>query len=462
MTILAIDLGTSAVKFLRADANLSVTAVDRIPASGLDVDHWLAVLHRTIAEHGDGDRIETLVITGQMHGLLTREAGASGDPIPWTDQRAAAFAADLNAELGPEIATIGGPLASGFLATSLAWILHHDPNRWRRIRQVMLPKDALIHALTGRHVTDPTDAAGSGLLDIASRRWYRPLLDRIGIPDAWLPEIVPSGSDVGPLCPDIARRLGLPVGTRVVIAGGDAPVGAFGAGITNPGDGLILLSSGAQLILPAPAFVPDTSGRWYTWPSAGGTAPVLRMGTLLNAGIAVDWAARLGNTPSPGEPTSLIVLPQLTGERTPLRDPDRRGTVLGLTPDTTAGDIFRATLEGVAFGLRHALEVMCETLPRPGELRVGGGGASIPGWPAIIANVLALPVRTIDSQEVTAFGAAALAAGMAAPVSISPPITPDPHLCRQYEIRYRLYHDALDVTAPLSGRLAGLSTPERP
>ncbi|HWV36747.1 MAG TPA: FGGY family carbohydrate kinase [Thermomicrobiales bacterium] len=457
MTILALDLGTSAIKLVRTDHRLSIRSVDRIPAEGLHIDAWLNALRRNIADRGDGADINALAITGQMHGLMTLEDDGFGKGIPWTDQRGASIARSLNDSLGTEtVARLGGPLASGFLGVSLAWIKANDPGRWSRIQHVTLPKDALVYALTGRHVTDPTDAVGTGLFDVDSGTWSEALVNRIGIPPDWLPEIVPSGTDLGLIAAKMATQLGLGRNTRVILAGGDAPVGAFGAGLARDGEALLLLSSGAQVILPSTRFSPDREGRWYTWPAVDGG--YLRVGTLLNAGNAISWMSEvLDDTDSwDGGPTSLIALPHLIGERTPIQDADLRGVLLGLTHDTTSAQINMAMREGVAYAIRHALEVMCEGASPPMSIRIGGGGANIPGWQQVITDVLGIPTHRIVSPELTALGAAALAAGITPDPGLDRPCECDPDRTAPYAARYAIYREALDATRTISQRLVAL------
>lgn len=459
MTTLAIDLGTSAVKLLRADATLRILSADRVPQATIDVDAWIDCLRQNIQAHGDGGAIERIAITGQMHGLVTLEDDGYGQGIPWTDQRGTDVLPDLLGNLDPaHITRIGGSLASGFQAVSLAWMRVYEPGRWTRIRQVMSPKDALIHALTGAHVTDPSDAAGTGMLDIKSRDWSDEMLDAIGIPHAWLPRIVPSGSEIGTIRPQLAPSLGLRRGTPVIIAGGDAAVGAAGAGVTRAGDALVLLSSGAQVLLPSPEYDPDPAGRWYTWPAAvpggAGFAPYLRAGTLLNAGSTVSWLRdilydREGIAP---EPTRLIALPHLIGARD---EPLARGAILGLRPGTTGAEIRRAMLEGVAFGLRRVLEMMTGG-DMPARVLLGGGGAAIEAWPGIIANVLGIPVARIATTELSARGAAALASGTPSMPDIDREIVPDARVTRRYHAQFAMYGEALEAARTLDRGLAAL------
>ncbi len=461
MTILAIDAGTTALKIMRVDSDLRMDSTDRIPISGLEIHAWLAAIRENLKTRKDSEQIDKISVTGQMHGLITLEDRGYGEGIPWTDQRGASMLPSLNDALGPDAASrIGGPLASGFQAVSLAWIRTHDPEHWRRIRGVMLPKDALVHALTGRHVTDPSDAASTGMLDVATSTWTWDVVDAVGIPRDWLPEVVPSGTEIGQVTPKVAEGLGLKPDVPVIVAAGDAPVGAFGGGVTKPGQALIMLSTGAQIILPTGTYRPDPAGRWYTWPSAisgnGQESPFLQVGTLLNAGIATTWLRDIlsySDDIAP-EPTRLIVLPHLIGERTPHRDPLARGAILGITPQTSPGELSRAVLEGISYALRHALGEMCTENHMPELIRLGGGGAQSDTWQGIIANVLGIPTERIATADLSAFGAAAIATGKTAPAGVNHRVTPEPGLADRYQERYEIYRAAVQAVTPVSHRLA--------
>lgn len=464
MRILAIDLGTSAVKLMRLDEHARVLAVDRASQETLSVDGWITALERNLGDHGDQHEIGGIAITGQMHGLMARhENGAWGAVIPWYDGRSAELIPSIREAIGPDAVTLtGGPIAPGFLGASLVWIREHEPERWMRIRSVHLPKDALVHELTGEHVTDPSDAVGTGLYAPATGDWSWSIVDALGIPREWLPRIMPSGSIAGGLRPEYAARLSLPRGLPIIVAGGDAPVGAFGAGVTHETEALVMLSTGAQVIRPACAWTPDPAGRWYTWPSVapltGDVAPYLRVGTLMNAGNLTQWIETVLAAGSIGEhPSGLVALPHLIGTRT---RPDLRGAIVGLDEGTTAGDIRRALLEGVAFSVRAMMEqVTGDALP-PSRIRLGGGLARRPGVRQLFADVLCARIEGVTHAEVTAYGAGLLGlhnlTGQLPEATMTDGEITLPDAIGGYDEAYRLYQDLDRALDPFAGRLAAL------
>jgi xylulokinase len=416
-----------------------------------------------------------------MHGLVPEYDDGVGESIPWTDQRGAVMLPELHDLFGRELPSrIGGQLASGFQAVSLAWMKRHRPNQWARLQRISLPKDAIIHHLTGRHVTDPSDAVGTGMYDPLAGDWAWDVVDAIGVSHAWLPEVVPSGSVVGPVTEQAARTFGIRSGTPVIIAGGDAAAGAIGANITRSGQALVLLSTGAQIIQPLHDWSPDPQGRWYTWPSAlppgCGLARFLRVGTLLNAGLALEWLRKALDDPqgnlfdlSPGEPTGILLLPHLIGERTPLTDPQARAAMLGLSDSHTRKDIARSMLEGIAFALRHALETMKGDEKSPATIRLGGGGASNATWQQIITDVLGIPTERIGTPDLSTYGAALLGARALGWVDFdewsqgraaSTVVTPDSKRRDHYNDLYDIYRDAVRAVSPISRRLVAWREPQ--
>lgn len=470
MRILAIDLGTSAVKLMRVDERATILSVDRAPAEDLSVERWIETLEVNLARHGDQREIGGIVVTGQMHGLMTREDDRWGEGIPWHDGRSASIIPTLRDALGPDaITTCGGPLAAGFQAASLAWLREHDRDRWKRITSIHLPKDALIQALTGDRVTDSSDAAGTGMYAPAAGDWAWDVVDALRIPRDWLPRLMPAGSIAGGLRPEQALRLGLPRGLPIMLGGGDAPAGAYGAGVRHDSEALVMLSTGAQVILPARTWAPDPRGRWYTWPSVApegsDDAPYLRTGTLMNAGNVTRWAESvLAEGAIDDGPGPIVALPHLIGTR---ERPDLRGAVFGLDEGTSAGDIRRALLEGVAFSIRAKVDAMTGAGAPPARIRLGGGLAHRPHVRQLFADALGVPIETVSQPETTAYGAALLALSTLtgqvpeAPSASAETSVPNAGTRDAYTELYALWRDLDDAMSPLATRLAAIRTSSR-
>lgn len=363
-------------------------------------------------------RIEAIAVTGQMHGtaLLGENGDALAPAIIWSDQRGAADAAALNAEdNGRLIAIAGSPAASGFQAATMRWLRRAEPRLWAATKRVALPKDALISWLCGELVTDPSDAAGTWLLDSARQRWSMDLCAAAGVESGQLPAIRRPGTIAGELRSEVAAECGLPAAIPVVIGGGDAPCAALGAGIVDPSEALIMLSTGAQVLQPATSYDPPADGL-HQWPAAlPGTGHWNRMGATLNAGVAIDWVKRLLGADdierlAAAEPGSQppLFLPYLTGERDPVIGADARAAFLGLTAAHGPADLAHAVLEGIAFSLVPVFDRVCGTATGPARVSIAGGGARLPSLVRLIATALNMPLTTAPNADLTALGAAML------------------------------------------------------
>ncbi|MBA2754385.1 MAG: xylulokinase [Chloroflexia bacterium] len=439
-----IDLGTSAVKVLVVDGGGSVVGrgeagypVDR-PRPGWaeqDPETWWAAAGdacRAAITGLDPRRVAGIGVTGQMHGTVL--LGADDRPVRpaiiWMDQRSTAQVAEITGGVGRDrlIALAGSPLATGFQAATVAWCRRHEPELWAKVRRVALPKDALRHRMTGEWLTDASDASGTLLLDVRERDWSSLLLAAAGIDRAYLPPVGPSTASAGTLRSDAASHLGLPAGTPVVVGAGDAPAAALGAGVIGPETLFLTISTGSQVLVPAPSPGIDAAGRLHTFCAAPGPDEAVGwyvMGASLAAGLALHWLRdRVFSLEGPealdrmtawaaevpAGANGLLFVPYLLGERTPHMDPDARGTLLGLTAAHERGDLVRAVMEGVIFATRDAALALAETGAAPERIVVAGGGSRSPLWLQMIADVHGRPVTPLATVDQSAVGAALLAA----------------------------------------------------
>jgi len=494
--VLAIDLGTSAVKTLIADSRGHIVGRGRAsyptqhPSPGFDeqdIDDWLeAAIVATSAARRFDPQIEILAITvtGQMHGtvLFGEDDHSLGRAVIWSDRRGANDLDDLVQVLPSDLASrIGGPLATGYQISTLHWIRRHQQRVWSKIRCVLLPKDALVFLLTGIAATDPSDAVSTGLVDARTGQWDHTILQDVGVNPNWLPPIFPSGTPIVPLTSEAAEALGLSPGIPVIVAGGDAPVAAVGSGATSGQTALIVLGTGAQILRPASSYAPDPVGRWHTWPAAipgSGTPAWNRVGAVVNAGRAVSWLHDLiGGKHTVGElvetavdeppgADGLLFLPYLTGERSPILDPHARGAFLGLSDRHGPAQMMRAVLEGVVLGIADAMDRLSVDEAPPDVIHLGGGGSSSPLWRQIVADVIGAPVQTSDLSDTSAFGAARIAAHTLGWIALpndrdwlpqrTSLVTPDRHRSANYREMLPIYRQVAEAVLPLSRKLQNL------
>lgn len=439
---LGLDVGTSGAKAVALDETGGVVAEAsrgyalRTPRPGWTeqdpADWWAgaAAALREVAARVAGERrgLLALGLSGQMHGLVALdEAGAVLRPaLLWNDQRTGAAVARIHetVDRAEMIRRTGNPAVTGFQLAKLVWLREAEPDRYDRVRRVLLPKDWLGLRLTGRAATEWSDASGTNAFDPRARRWAEDVLRALGLPPAWYPEAGSSDAVVGELRAEAAAATGLPAGLPVVAGAGDNAAAATALGLASdaPELGSLSLGTSGVLFAPAPGAAPDGTGRVHLFCHADGGTHLLAV-TLAAAG-SLRW---LRDTLFPGEPFAALVEraaasppgargvlfhPYLAGERTPHLDPDLRGAWSGLSLATGREDLVRAVLEGVAYSLRDALGAVRACLPAgegPRRLLATGGGAASDAWLRILADVLGLPLGRPVGAPGAAHGAARLA-----------------------------------------------------
>ena len=427
-----------------------------------DPADWIAAARAVIAELRAAQpqamaRLQGIGLSGQMHGAVL--LGADHEPLRpcmlWNDTRASREAAALDTRASREI--IGNIVFPGFTAPKVAWVAAHEPAAFARVAVVVLPKDHLRLWLTGEAVTEMSDAAGTGWLDMGARAWSDALLGASGMRRDQMPALVEGTAVSGTLRADLAADLGLPV-VPVAGGGGDNAAAAAGLGTLREGQGFVSLGTSGVVLAardrfePAPETavhsfchaIPDT---WY------------QMAVILSATGGLSWLARLTGRP-PGDlaalmperasgPGALRFAPYLSGERTPHPDGAIRGALLGLDVAHGAAELTRAVMEGVAFALRDGLDALrAGGRGARGGSRPPAGGARSPFWLDTLACAMGVPIDVPEAGEIgAALGAARLS--VCAATGASPPevMTP-PDIARTLEPRADLaaaYEDAFAV-----------------
>ncbi len=436
--VLGVDVSTTGAKALLIDElgavidvqNTALTLQQPQPLwSEQNPDEWwqgAVTSIRAVTQRHPDKPIAAVGLTGQMHGLtlLDSEGQVLRPAILWNDQRTQAQCDEITTEVGFArlIQLTGNRALTGFTAPKILWVREHEPEVYRRIAHVLLPKDYLRYKLTGQTASELSDSAGTSLLDVANRCWSQEVLDALDIPRAWLPQLYEGTEVTGAITDEAANLTGLPVGTPVVGGGGDQAAGAVGVGAVRPD--VIGLSVGTSGVVFAPLsqYAYEPEGRLHAFCHALPNAWHF-MGVMLSAAGSLQWyhdtltpevsfdALLQEAAHAPAGCEGLRFLPYLTGERTPHPDPLARGGFIGLTARHTRAHLTRAVLEGVAFGLRDCFELIRAVgIPANAVARIGGGGARSLLWRQIIADVIGMPVASVNTTEGAAFGAALLAA----------------------------------------------------
>jgi xylulokinase len=418
-----------------------------------------------------------------MHGaVLLDEQGTVVRPaLIWCDVRTEKQCRDLTSKIGQErlIQLTCNPALANFTLTKLLWVRENEPENWKRVRSVMLPKDYVRFRLTGERATDMADASGTLLLDVAHRRWSREMLQAAEIDERLLPSLHESPDVCGKISGDGAAATGLRVGTPVVAGAGDQAAGATGMGIVAAGTVSATIGTSGVVFAATDRPALDPRGRVHTFCHAiPGRWHV--MGVTQAAGLSLRWFRDTFATNSTGARESydqltaeaakipagsdgLLWTPYLMGERTPHLDSNARGALVGLTASHTRAHVVRAILEGVAFSLRDTLTLFREMNVPVTTIRLGGGGARSPLWRQIQADVYGHAVEIVEAEEGAAYGAAILAgvgagvwpsvdAACAAVVRVASCVNPQPAavatLNASYSAFRRIYPATREIFTP--------------
>lgn len=434
--VIGLDLGTGGVRAIAVDRHGQLIAQSTTsyplltPQPGWteqDPADWVAASLNALAsvsEQLSEYQVIALGLSGQMHGMVPLDAtGRVIRPaILWNDQRTGTAVLEMETVIPRSelIQRTGNPAITGFQLPKLVWLRAAEPQAYAQVQQVLLPKDYLGYVLTGEFATEPSDASGIGCLNLVSRQWDTDILSTLGIDPALFPKVIESTAIVGQLKPEIASRTDLPVGVPVIAGGGDNAAAAIGLGIssTHLNRGSLSIGTSGVIFAPCDRPTPDPDGRVHLFCHVDGGYHLL--GVTLAAGGSLRWyrdtfvsqmsypdLMELAAT-SPLGARGVLFLPHLAGERSPYLDPDTRGAWVNLSLSHTQADMVRAVLEGVAFSLRAALDVMSEIAPVQ-QLLATGGGARSQTWLQILADVLQTELIAPPAAEGAAYGAAILA-----------------------------------------------------
>jgi xylulokinase len=496
--LLGIDVGTGGTRALVIDEQGGIVAsatAEHAPFASPETgwaeqdprDWWRATreaVAQVLRQPGvSADAIKAVGLSGQMHGstLLDSHDQVVRPALLWCDQRTDRQCRQITEAIGAArlIELTLNPALTGFTAPKLLWVREHEPEKWREVRAVLLPKDYVRFRLTGHKATDVADASGTLLFDVGARKWSSTVLDALDLKHSLMPEAFESPMITGSISAEGAEATGLNAGTPVVGGGGDQAAGAVGMGIVRAGavsatigtSGVVFAATDRPVLEPQGrihTFCHAVPGRWHV------------MGVTLGAGLSLRWfrdqfveasrppaASTSSRDPydvmteaaatAPAGSDGVLWAPYLMGERTPHLDPHARAALVGLSGSHTKAHVFRAVLEGVAFSLKDSFSIFEEMKVPVSHVRLGGGGARSPLWRKIQADTYGYPIEIVAAEEGAAYGAALLAGVGAgrwktvdeacdAVVRVVTRIEPDQQdratLARQYE-RYRRLYPAL-------------------
>ncbi len=405
---IGIDLGTSGVKVILLNEQGEVVAAqtEKLTVSRphplwseQDPEQWWQATDRAMKALGDQHSLQdvkALGIAGQMHGatLLDAQQRVLRPAILWNDGRCAQ-------------------------ECTLLWVQRHEPEIFRQIDKVLLPKDYLRLRMTGEFASDMSDAAGTMWLDVAKRDWSDVMLQACDLSRDQMPALYEGSEITGALLPEVAKAWGMAT-VPVVAGGGDNAAGAVGVGMVDANQAMLSLGTSGVYFAVSEGFLSKPESAVHSFCHALPQRWHL-MSVMLSAASCLDWAAKLtglSNVPAliaaaqqadeSAEP--VWFLPYLSGERTPHNNPQAKGVFFGLTHQHGPNELARAVLEGVGYALADGMDVVHACGIKPQSVTLIGGGARSEYWRQMLADISGQQLDYRTGGDVgPALGAARLA-----------------------------------------------------
>ena len=476
MYYIGVDLGTSAVKLLLMESDGTIVNIvsEKYPIafphpgwSEQEPEDWWNAVKKAVPQlisGVDASKVAGISFGGQMHGLvvLDEDDKVIRPAILWNDGRTQKETDYLNNVVGRnKLSEYTANIAfAGFTAPKILWMKENEPDKFARIKRIMLPKDYIAYKLTGVHCTDPSDASGMLLYNVKERKWSEEMCMICGIDESMLATVYESYEKVGTVKPDIASELGL--GDNVIVAAGAGDNAAAAVGTGTVGEGLCNISLGTSgtIFISSHEFRVDSYNALHSFAHADGYYHL--MGCMLSAASCKAWFLEdiLGTNDYSGEQgkitdemmgnNNVFFMPYLMGERSPYNNPDARAAFIGMSMDSTRTDMLQAVMEGICFGIRDSYEVAKALGTGVKRTRICGGGSKGELAKKMMADILNIDVDVPANDQGPSMGGAILAAVAAGEygsveeaagkiVKMEGTIHPDPEIAARYEEKYQRY-----------------------
>ncbi|TKT59328.1 xylulokinase, partial [Rhizobiaceae bacterium LC148] len=401
---LGLDLGTSGVKAMLIDGDQKIVGsasgsleVSRLHSGWSEQDpaHWIRATEEAVAGlkakfPKELAAVKGIGLSGQMHGatLIDAEDKVLRPCILWNDTRSHEEAAALDADSRFRQIT-GNIVFPGFTAPKLVWVKKHEPEIFAKVAKVLLPKDYLRLWLTGEHISEMSDSAGTSWLDTGARKWSGELLAATGLSERQMPSLVEGTDQAGRLRGELAFNWGMGAGVVVAGGAGDNAASACGMGTVGEGHAFVSLGTSGVLFAANASYLPKPESAVHAFCHA---LPKTwhQMGVILSATDALNWHSHVTGksaadlTAELGDklkaPTGVTFLPYLSGERTPHNDAAIRGAFIGLEHESSRAVLTQAVLEGVTFAIRDNLEALKSAGTSISRVTAIGGGSRSRYW----------------------------------------------------------------------------------
>ena len=488
--LVGIDIGTGSSKGVLVRLNGEVVALSEqthhlsLPRPGwaehdAETVWWAdfkAICDELVAAADGEGEIAGVAISGIGPCLLP--ANENAEPLRpgilyGIDTRAMAEVHELTEKFGESRITkrCGNPLNAQSIGAKILWLRRHEPEIYDRTRYFFMAHTFLAHRLTGVYYLDHISASYSEpLYDVGKNRWIKKWVEDIA-PGLPMPELKWPTEVIGHITVEGAQRSGLPEGIPVAAGTMDSFADAMSVGVRKPGDAVVIYGSTMSIVLVTDESLPSAQ----LWSNAHLFENTYNLASgMATSGSLTKWLRDVcGNTDfgelskeaeevAPGS-DGLVILPYFAGERTPLLDPNARGTVIGLTLNHGRGHLYRALMEATAYGARHVLEVMHDAGGSGRKAFAVGGGTKGGLWPQIISDITGL-TQEITEQSVGACYGDAMLIGVAGgfideDADWSPrvgTIEPNPDNQERYDELYDIYRHLHPATVELQHKLAAI------
>jgi xylulokinase len=429
---LGLDFGTSSVKGVLMDAKQKIIATASSPLkvsrphsgwSEQKPEDWWSAAGKVVAQLKKMKpkavaAVEGIGLSGQQHGatLVDKDGKALRPCILWNDARSFKECEEIMAGEPQAVSHSGNIVLAGYTAPKLVWVRKHEPKVFDKVAKVLLPKDYIRLRMTGDYASDMSDSSGTYWLDIKNRKWSDLLLKASGMRRDQMPDLFEGTDATGRLTSSVAKAWGMPKRPVVAGGGGDNAASACGIGAVTDGAGFLSIGTSGVIFVSNDQFSPNASKMVHAFCHATpGTWH--QMSVILSATASLEWLTGILQTPAPQltkalgtklkGPSSSLLLPYLSGERSPVGDAQIRGAMLGIAHETDRNTLTHAVLDGLAFAFRDNMDALREGGAKINRLMAVGGGTKSELWLKIIATVLGVPIDLPAAGDVGgAFGAA--------------------------------------------------------
>lgn len=407
---IGIDLGTSGVKVILIDEQQKIIAtqteaisISRPHALWSEQDPlewWQATDNAMLKlkQQFNLADVKAIGLSGQMHGatLLDKSGDVLRPAILWNDGRSVTQCKELEL-IAPKSRHITGNLMMpGFTAPKLKWVEENEPEIFKKIDKVLLPKDYLRFRMTGEFASDMSDASGTMWLDVQQRSWSETMLSACHLTTLQMPKLYEGSAITGYLLPSVAERWGMK-SVAIAAGGGDNAAGAIGVGLHQQGQAMLSLGTSGVYFVVTDRFYSNAEQAVHSFCHAVPNSWHL-MSVMLSAASCLDWAAKILNIANVTELLKQIeqinyktdpiyFLPYLSGERTPHNNAYAKGMFFGLTHQHTSADLAKAVLEGVSYALADCMDILHKTGVTASQIYVIGGGAKSAFWNQLLSDI---------------------------------------------------------------------------